>query len=148
MILQEQSTEADRLPIRSRDFYGLTLRDGLKFISSLILPLMLGIFTVVITIHQQNAVAKQRAEDRNATRLQRDQELVIAKNLSDANKELATAHKEQEKERYQNDILVAYIKEMGELLKDNGGSLTSNPVTTTPVRVKTLNIFRQVDPLR
>ncbi|CAF4599917.1 unnamed protein product, partial [Didymodactylos carnosus] len=109
---------------------------------------MLGIFTVVITIHQQNAAAKQRAEDLNATLLQRIQELAIANNQSEANRQMAIAQKEQEKERYQNDALAAYIKEMGELLKDSNGSLTSNPVTATVARVKTLNVFRQIDPPR
>ncbi|CAF1294022.1 unnamed protein product [Didymodactylos carnosus] len=73
---------------------------------------MLGIFTVVITIHQQNAAAKQRAEDLNATLLQRIQELAIANNQSEANRQMAIAQKEQEKERYQNDALAAYIKEL------------------------------------
>ncbi|CAF4438060.1 unnamed protein product, partial [Rotaria sp. Silwood2] len=37
---------------------------------------------------------------------------------------------------------------MGQLLANNSGSLTSNKVTATLARVKTLNVFRQLDPQR
>ena len=55
MVSQEQSTQTDRSLLIPRQLFGLKLKDGLKFISSLLLPLALGIFTVVITFHQQNA---------------------------------------------------------------------------------------------
>ncbi|CAF1668372.1 unnamed protein product [Didymodactylos carnosus] len=35
--------------------FGIKLQDGLKFMSSLLLPLVLGVFTVVITFEQQKA---------------------------------------------------------------------------------------------
>ncbi len=57
----------------------------LKFVSSLILPLMLGVFTVVITFQQQKLAQnqriedmylarQQRLEDKNESRLQREQD--------------------------------------------------------------------------
>ncbi|CAF3791787.1 unnamed protein product, partial [Adineta steineri] len=159
MLSREQGTQTDRFRYQSHGFYGLTLKDILKFVSSLLLPLMLGVFTVVFTIHQQNVTSRQRVEDRqlarqqwledqNASRLQRQQELDIANNQSDANRRSVEVQKEQEKERYRNDVLVAYIREIGDLLKESNGSLTTNPLTATLARVKTLNVFRQLDPPR
>lgn len=130
IVLREQGTQTNQPLFQLHRFYDLSLQHVLKFISSLLLPLMLGIFTVVITIHQQNAVKMQRAEDQNTARQQRELE-----------RELAN-------DRYQSQVLDTYIKEIGDLLKESNGSLTSNQVTATIARVKTLNIFRQLDPRR
>ncbi|CAF4784930.1 unnamed protein product, partial [Rotaria magnacalcarata] len=50
-----------------------TLKEIIKLISSFLLPMVLGISTVVITIHQQNITLQQRAEDRQLAREQREQ---------------------------------------------------------------------------
>jgi uncharacterized protein YjbI with pentapeptide repeats len=63
----------------TRRFCGLTVRDYLSFIGSLFLPLMLGVFTVVITLHQQNATIQQRIEDRQLAREQREQDLNMSR---------------------------------------------------------------------
>ena len=42
-------------------------------------------------------------------------------------------------------MLVAYIKEIGDLLKESHGSLALQPVTATLARVNTLNAIRQLD---
>ncbi|CAF3233557.1 unnamed protein product [Rotaria sp. Silwood2] len=130
MALQENYTQTDKSIIQTRRFYDVTLKHALQFIAHLLLPLMLGIFTVAMTINQQNMAREQRAEDQKIAELQRD----LERKLND--------------ERYQNDIRDAYIKEMGELLKENNGSLMSNPVTAAIARGKTLNIFRELDSQR
>ncbi|CAF4139525.1 unnamed protein product [Rotaria magnacalcarata] len=56
-----------------------TLKEIIKLISSFLLPMVLGISTVVITIHQQNITLQQRAEDRQLAREQREQDLHISK---------------------------------------------------------------------
>ncbi|CAF4130961.1 unnamed protein product, partial [Rotaria sp. Silwood2] len=71
MVSHEQSTQTDQFPCR---LFGFKLRDSLKCISSLLLPLTLGVFTVVITFQQQKAAKQQRDEDRNASQLQREQD--------------------------------------------------------------------------
>ncbi|CAF0923507.1 unnamed protein product [Adineta steineri] len=130
MIFPERSTQTDRSSRVARHFNSLKTADVLKFLSSLLLPLALGIFTVVITFQQQQAAKQQRDEDRMASDKQRDQD----KNLSD--------------EKYKNERLDTYVKEMGRLLEKNKGSLVSKDYLATLTRVKTLNIFRQLDPQR
>ncbi|CAF0939208.1 unnamed protein product [Adineta steineri] len=130
MIFPERSTQTDRSSRVTRHFNSLKTADVLKFLSSLLLPLALGIFTVVITFQQQQAAKQQRDEDRMASDKQRDQE----RNLSD--------------EKYKNERLDTYVKEMGLLLEKNKGSLVSKDFLATLARVKTLNIFRQLDSQR
>ena len=48
-------------------------------------------------------------------------------------------------DRYRDEVLVAYIKEIGDLLRENNGSLTQTALTHTLARVKTLNTIRQLD---
>ena len=106
------------------------MKNVLQLLSSLLLPLMLGIFTVVITFHQQKAAQQQRQEDRQAAEQLRD----LERNLND--------------ERYHNDVINTYIIDIAALLKENDGSLTSNSVMSTLARIKTLNVFRQLDSQR
>lgn len=130
-------------------FCSLSVNDIIRILSSLILPLTLGVFTVFITLHQHLSARQdrhddltrfeeQRREDRNETRLQREHEWSIARMNAQAQNQAAI-------ERYQDEVLVAYIKEIGNLLKEKNGSLTSNRLTATLARVKTLNVLRQVD---
>ncbi|CAF3094282.1 unnamed protein product [Rotaria sp. Silwood2] len=60
-------------------YRGLTLKDILTFVLSLLLPLMLGIFTIVISFHEQNVVNQQRIEDRQLAREQHKQDLNISR---------------------------------------------------------------------
>ncbi len=53
-------------------------RDVLKFGSNLVLSLALGIFTAIITLHQQNVALQQRLEDRMLAQEQRDKDQSIA----------------------------------------------------------------------
>ncbi|CAM2713876.1 unnamed protein product [Rotaria socialis] len=130
MAVPEQIIQMDGSAIETRDQKSVKFRGGLRFISSLLLPLTLGIFTIVITFQQQTAAKQQRNDDREAAQQQRDQ----ASNL--------------DSKRYQNDRFDAYIKEMGKLLKENHGEIISSKVAITLARVQTLNIFRQLDAQR
>ncbi|CAF4149467.1 unnamed protein product [Rotaria magnacalcarata] len=130
MTAREKSTQTDQSLVATGSLFSLRLKDVLKFISSLLLPLTLGVFTVIITVQQHEVVKQQREQDRRSSELQREQE----KHLND--------------ERYKNDRLDSYIKEMGKLLEKHDGSIISSDVGTTLARVKTLNIFRQLDPQR
>ena len=72
VVSQEQSPQTDRSVSLPRQLFGLKLQGVLKFISSLLLPLALGVFTAVITLEQQKAAKQQRDEDRHASKLQRE----------------------------------------------------------------------------
>ncbi|CAF4825849.1 unnamed protein product [Rotaria socialis] len=130
MSLHENSTQTKRNFVQNRKFCNVTFIQASKSISSLLLPVMLGIFTVVITVNQQNANKQQREEDQKAAEENRRVERDIAA------------------ERYRDDIFDAYIKGIGQLFEKYNGSLISNRVPMTLARAKTLNIFRRLDPQR
>ena len=122
---------------------------SLKCLSALVVPLLLGVFTVIITFQQRSAARnqwlqdrdesrEQRLEDRNQSKAQRDQELSIANGQRDDTRDETI-------NRYKDELLVCYIKEMGDLLEKSKGSLTADPITSILARVKTLNVLRQLE---
>jgi hypothetical protein len=68
MVLRDQSTMTKHSDSLNRCFCGLTPREVLSFIGSLLLPFMLGVFTIVFTLHQQKVSVQQRLEDRHLAR--------------------------------------------------------------------------------
>ncbi|CAF1593385.1 unnamed protein product [Rotaria magnacalcarata] len=163
MASQEQCVQTHGALRRARQPHDLKLRVGLQFISSLLLPLTLGVFTVVITFQQQSAAKQQRdedrmatelqrAEDRNASLMQRREDQDASRLLREQERDEAERLRQQERnlddQRYKNNRFDTYIKEMGELLKESHGSLTLNKVTATIARAKTLTTFRQLDAQR
>ncbi|CAF2134552.1 unnamed protein product [Rotaria magnacalcarata] len=149
MDSQEPNEKLGQSLAGTRKSNDLKLKGGLKFISALFLPLALGVFTVVITLQQQSAAKQQRDEDRTAAELQRaeDRNASRLQRFEDRNasQEQRQLERDLDDQRYKNGMFDTYIKEMGKLLQENNGSLTLNRVTATLARVKTLNIFRQLD---
>lgn len=127
MVSQARSSQTDRPIPTSFRFRGLKLKDFLKFISSLLMPLVLGVFNAIVTLQQHQLSKQQRAEDQIAAERLRQQEIILSN------------------ERYQNEVLDSYIREMGELLEKNNGSLTRLQATVTFARAITLNTFWQLD---
>jgi len=135
MNMKEQATQTDRVN------RCLTSNNALHLLSSLLLPLILGIFTVVITFEQQRITRQQWLADKNESRLQREQELQIAIDER-------TVQTRMNQERCKDELLVAYIKEIGDMLQENNGSLTSNKLTHILARAKTINAIGQLDGFR
>ena len=197
---------------RSRERYlcGLTAKDIFSVLSTLILPLMLGIFTVILTFEQKAEGVRQRLEDRRLASEQREQDLNISGEQRREDRELAREQREQdlnisilqrdldkliaqnqraddqlrrkldleiagnksaqddqlaekarnlsreqrahelaiEDVRHRDSLLERYMDEMGQALEQNNGTLTSNPLTATLVRLKTLTLIRRLDPSR
>ena len=75
----------------------LTMKDILSFISSLLLPLMLLVFTVVMYFHQQNVATQQRSEDRYLAKEQREQDLNISRIQRIEDRQIAYEQREQDK---------------------------------------------------
>ena len=174
MDRQDRTTQTDGQQRRHRSAYGLAVKHVLKLISSLILPLTLGIFTMVITFHQQNMAREQRLEDRNELREQRledrnelreqrleDQNELREQRLEDRNEsreqrqqDLHIANMGRETQikatinQYQDEVLVAYIKEIADSLEKSKGSIMSDSIMATIARAKTLNTIRQLDGTR
>ena len=130
MVHHEKSTQTDNFIATSHQQHRVNFKSIIKFMSSLLLPLVLGIFTSVITIRQESMASKQREADRVSAELQRAQERQLSN------------------DRYLNEVFDTYIKEIGDMLANNNGSLTINRVTASLVRIKTLNIFRRLDARR
>jgi uncharacterized protein YjbI with pentapeptide repeats len=160
MVFQEKATQTEQFKNQHRKYFGLTSKNVLQFASSLILPLMLGVFTVVITFEQQKVARQQRLEDkeesrmlrkqdREDSRLQREDDKNESQQLRDQAWTLAQNAQEAQRndriDEYRNQVLIDYIKEIGDLLEKKNGSLTSDPLTHTIARAKTLNILRQLD---
>jgi uncharacterized protein YjbI with pentapeptide repeats len=137
MLVRKRVVSNKQRRQRSRRCCGLSVKDGLQFLSSLILPLMLGVFTVVITFQQQKEARQQRLEDKQ----QRELDLNISQ-IQEMAQIKAAAN------RYRDEVFVAYIKEMGDLLEKKNGTLTSDLLIHTLARVKTLNAIRQLDGTR
>ena len=127
----------------------LVLNYLIKIMASLILPLTLGMFTIFITLHQQDLAMKQRVEDRQLVREQRMEDQRELQLQRKQEWEIATRQYEADKralrERYQDEILTAYFKEMGDLIEKSNGSVVFTNITAVLARVKTLNALRQLD---
>ncbi|CAF1334317.1 unnamed protein product [Rotaria magnacalcarata] len=130
---------------QSPRYQGLRARNVLQFMSALIVPLMLGVFTIVTTFHQQKMAREQRLQDLNESRHQRFEDLNETRNQRSLGESL---QRELATKRYQDDLLVAYINAMAKLLEKYDGSLISDNVASTIARVKTLTTFRQLDAQR
>ncbi|CAF0850006.1 unnamed protein product [Adineta steineri] len=81
---------------QTRKCCSLTKKDIFRILSSLALPLMLGIFTVVLSFDQKNLATKQRLEDRRLADEQREQDLNISHEQRREDRELAREHRLQD----------------------------------------------------
>lgn len=136
MKQQDQAIQTDGRRRSSHNF-GLTLKDLIKLLVSMILPLVLGIFTIISANNQQRDIIRQNERDGWL----RQQEWQIANKHNELLRQMAL-------EQYQDNLLVIYTKEMGDLLKESNGSLTCNSIISTIARAKTLNTIRQLDSSR
>ena len=152
MTDQKSSETIEERRQKPRRCCGLSLKDGLNFLSSLILPSMLGVFTVIITFQQQKIAQQQRTEDLQVTRQQRLEdrnELRLQRELEwNISLEAQAAQSRAVIDQYRDQLLIAYIKEMGDMLESKNGAITSDFVSRTLARVKTLNALRQLDGAR
>ena len=73
--------------------------------------------------------------------LQREQDLNISREQREQDKRFAD-------DRLRDTVLVTYLNEIANLLKENNGTLTANPVIATIARAKTLTAIRQLDSSR
>jgi uncharacterized protein YjbI with pentapeptide repeats len=149
MFVRKRAVQLKRHAHRSHRSCSLLANNVLRILSSLIVPLMLGVLTVCITIYQHQEAKKDREEDwkkyelqwradRNESERHRAQQLNIAEKKQKA--QIKSGN-----DRYHDEVFVAYIKEIGDLMKENNGSLTSNQATAAIARIKTINVLRQLD---
>ncbi|CAF3224383.1 unnamed protein product [Rotaria socialis] len=89
MVFQDKKTQTDQFLVSSREFSGLKLKHVLKFLSSLLLPLALGVFTLIISLQQQQLAKQQREEDRNASKQQRIEDREATERLREQDRNLS-----------------------------------------------------------
>jgi uncharacterized protein YjbI with pentapeptide repeats len=114
-----------------------------------LLPLILAIFTIVISFDQRNENRIQCLEDRRLSEEQRkyDKQIASDKRLYEINIEQERYKKEHEK--YLDNLLLSNYNEMGDLFqKTNGTSLSFYPISFSLARAKTLNVIQQIGPIR
>lgn len=139
-------------------------RHSFKLISAVVLPLLLAVFTVVITFEQRKENDQQRYEDRELARIHREQDLNtsiltreadrlaaqlqrendrdIANHQRNMSQFLESYRYEQERIKYLDNLLNNYLNEIGQLIKENNGSLTSKASIAALARTKTLHLIR------
>ena len=91
---RDQATMTENTP--RRETGGLNMKQILNLASSLLLPLMLGIFTVVITFQQQRVATEQRVEDRRLAEQQREQDLNLSTIQRQEDRHSAQEQREQD----------------------------------------------------
>ena len=100
MLTQDRSTNTDRQPpIGSRQLIcGIKAKDLVQIISQLLLPLVLAVFTIIITFDQRNENRIQRLQDRRSAEEQRSQDLNISREQRLEDRE--TAREQRENDRF------------------------------------------------
>ncbi|CAM4847370.1 unnamed protein product [Rotaria magnacalcarata] len=88
----------------------LTMKALLQFISSLLLPLMLGVFTIIITIQQQRVATEQRMQDLNNSVQQRAEDRQMALEQRAQDKLIAKEQRDQDERRRLQDLKIAEEK--------------------------------------
>ncbi|CAF1502401.1 unnamed protein product [Adineta ricciae] len=78
-----------RLDRHRRDYCSMSMRDWFQVLGSFLLPLLLAIFTVVITFEQRKDSNIQRLEDRALAREQREQDLNMSSLQRESDKVIA-----------------------------------------------------------
>ena len=80
-----------------RQHCSLTRRDWVKLVSNLAIPLIIGVFTIIISIHQQNVAQANRDKDTAQAAELRKNDLDIARLQREEDKAVAAAQREEDK---------------------------------------------------
>ncbi len=152
MFVRKRFMQAKQRQQRSRRFHSTLSRNVRILLSSLVIPLIFGVITILVTLrqHQQadrhfdvhmNFSREQRLDDDIRSQIQREQQWKIAIMNQEARSKIAI-------DQYRNKLFLDYMKEISVLLKESNSSLTSNSLTHTIARFKTLTVLQHLDGLR
>ena len=129
----------------------ISIRELLKLISQILIPLMMGIFTLVIALQQHRLNKQNRMKDQDIANQLRTQQYQLDEQqraqelaLNDARRtqDLAIADNKQ-----RDAVLNMYIRDLSNLLLVNNYIL-NRPMLNSIIRPMTLTVLRQLDPLR
>jgi uncharacterized protein YjbI with pentapeptide repeats len=105
---------------------GLSVRDIFIFFIHLLLPLSLGIFTVIITLHQQQLARKLRLEDQEIASVQRLQDLNSSASQRLQEKLIAQQEREEDEFRRYQDLNISVLRRQLDLHIAETKRLTDN----------------------
>ncbi|CAM4799137.1 unnamed protein product [Rotaria magnacalcarata] len=101
---------------RCRRCCTLTCKHCIKITSAVLLPLLLAIFTVIITLEQRTDSEKQRLEDRELAREQRQQDLNMSILTRENDREIARLQREVDETKRKQDLMIANEKQAADSL--------------------------------
>ncbi|CAM2712554.1 unnamed protein product [Rotaria socialis] len=94
----------------------LTCKHCIKVTSAVLLPLLLAIFTVVITLEQRTDSEQQRSEDRELAREQCQQDLNMSILTRENDREIARLQREVDETKRKQDLMIANEKQAADSL--------------------------------
>ncbi|CAF4186177.1 unnamed protein product [Rotaria sp. Silwood2] len=130
VTLTDLNVLSDELVKSKKKCCGLTVNDALKLCSSALVPLMIGVLSVVFTVLQLQISQQNREKDLQIANLTRQQDYEIA-----------------ELRRQQDQVLSNYLKDMSDMLLQTNITVYSE-TRSIIFRAKTLAVIRQLDPKR
>lgn len=101
---------------RHRRCCTLFCKHCIKFTSAIILPLLLAIFTVVITLEQRKDSEQQRLEDREMAREQRQQDLNMSIMTRENDRDIARLQREMDEKKREQDLMIANQRQIDDNL--------------------------------
>jgi glutathione S-transferase len=123
-----------------------------KICSSLLVPLMIAVFTIVTTLLQMNLAKQQRDQDLQIAKDNREKDFEIANQTRILQNQIEEGRLDQERkiedrrraveakaqeDQQMNTVLAAYLKDMSEIMLSSNFTL-ANTLIATVVRAKTL----------
>lgn len=129
----------------------VSIRELLKVIAQILVPLMIGTFTVVIALQQHNSAKENRKKDLEIAQQLRDQQFQLDEQRRAQEFQLDEARRSQDlaiTDNQQRDaVFNAYIRDLSHLLLISDYVLTRSMLDSI-VRPMTLTVLRQLDPTR
>lgn len=128
-----------------------SIRETLKVIAQILVPLMIGTFTVVIALQQHNTAKENRKKDLEIAAQLREQQYQLDEQRRSQEFQLEEARRTQDIEialnKQRDSVFDSYIRDLSHLLLISNYQLTRSMLNSI-VRPMTLTILRQIDPPR
>jgi len=129
----------------------VSIREILKLISQILIPLSIGTFTLVISIQQHNLNKENRQKDIEIAKQLRKQQYELDEQRRTQELALDEARRSQDlsisENKQRDSVFNVYIRDLTNLLLENNYQLT-RPMLNLIIRPMTLTVLRQLDSTR
>ncbi|UJR24867.1 hypothetical protein I4U23_006236 [Adineta vaga] len=129
----------------------ISVRELCKIITQILIPLMIGIFTIVITLQQHYTGKENRKKDLEIAAELRQQQLRLDEQRRSQELALDEARRAQDlsiaDNNHRDSVFNIYIRDLSNLLLINNYNL-SRPLLNSIIRPMTLTVLRQIDSSR